>query len=142
MYPVLRWSEFRPDMHQAFIVNGHYTKYELAFSYSCVSYHKNTQQLWQKGTSTLFWHRAKVYFICIKLWWLITVPIVNKMHWFIADISLQTYTIYKIMDINATFWHRAKVYLTSIKSLLGLIIVPNITKSTHSFLRYWNKHKM
>ena len=28
MYPVLTWSEFRADMHQAFMVNGHYTKYE------------------------------------------------------------------------------------------------------------------
>ena len=28
MYPVLACSEFRPDMYQAFMVNGHYTKYE------------------------------------------------------------------------------------------------------------------
>ena len=28
MHPVLTWSELRPDMHQAFMVNGHYTKYE------------------------------------------------------------------------------------------------------------------
>ena len=27
-YPVLTWKEFRSDMHQAFMVNGHYTKYE------------------------------------------------------------------------------------------------------------------
>ena len=26
--PVLTWSEFRSDMHQAVMVNGHYTKYE------------------------------------------------------------------------------------------------------------------
>ena len=28
MYTVLTWSEFRPNMYQAFMVNGHYTKYE------------------------------------------------------------------------------------------------------------------
>ena len=28
LYPVMTWAEFRSDMHQAFIVNGHYTKYE------------------------------------------------------------------------------------------------------------------
>ena len=93
------------------------------------------------GINTLFWHRAKVYFMCIKpLWWLITVPIMNTIHWFISDISLQTYKIYdKMMDTNATFWHLAKVYLH--------FQVPSVvdnyeiwTKSTHSFLRYHNKH--
>ena len=28
LYPVLTWSEFIPDMHQACMVNDHYTKYE------------------------------------------------------------------------------------------------------------------
>ena len=28
MYIVLTWSEFRPDTHQVFMVNGYYTKYE------------------------------------------------------------------------------------------------------------------
>ena len=27
MYPVLAWSEFRPNMHQALMVNGHYKTY-------------------------------------------------------------------------------------------------------------------
>ena len=25
IYPVLTWDEFRPDMHQAFMVDGYYT---------------------------------------------------------------------------------------------------------------------
>ena len=29
-FSVFIWSEFRPDMHQAFMVNAHYTKYEQA----------------------------------------------------------------------------------------------------------------
>ena len=28
IYPVLTWGEFRSEIHQAFMVNGHYTKYE------------------------------------------------------------------------------------------------------------------
>ena len=36
MYPVLIQSEFRPDMHhQAFIVNGHYTKYQYSAIHVC-----------------------------------------------------------------------------------------------------------
>ena len=27
IYPVLTWGEFRSDMYQTFIVNGHYTKH-------------------------------------------------------------------------------------------------------------------
>ena len=43
----------------------------------------------------------------------------NKFHWFISDISLQTY-IYDIIDINATFWHIATVYFACINNLLDL----------------------
>ena len=42
MYYILTWSEFGPDMHQAFIVNG---KIAITFSYWCARYHKYTQQL-------------------------------------------------------------------------------------------------
>ena len=28
IYPILKLNEFRPDMHQAFMVHGHYTRYE------------------------------------------------------------------------------------------------------------------
>ena len=28
IYPVLTWSQFRPDMHEAFMVHGHDTKNE------------------------------------------------------------------------------------------------------------------
>ena len=69
-YPVvLTWSEFIFDMHKALMVNGHYTKYELTFSYSYVRYHKNTQQLWQnrhkypiltKSQSIYSMHRASM----------------------------------------------------------------------------------
>ena len=27
-FAILPWTKFRPDMHQAFMVSGHYTKYE------------------------------------------------------------------------------------------------------------------
>ena len=27
-FNILRWSEFRPDLYQAFMVNDHYTTYE------------------------------------------------------------------------------------------------------------------
>ena len=74
-------------------------------------------------------NQSQSYFMCIKpLWWLISVPNMNNIHWFITYISLQTYNIYDIMDINATFWHWAKVYFTCIKSLLWLIIIPNMNK--------------
>ena len=32
IYPVLTWSQFRPDMHQAFMVHGDYTKYDQALT--------------------------------------------------------------------------------------------------------------
>ena len=64
------------------------------------------------GISTLFWHRVKEYFMCIKTPWLLfTLLNINKIHWFISNILLQTYKIDEIMDINATFWHRAMVYI-------------------------------
>ena len=70
-----------------------------------IRYHKNTQWLWEYYhiICTLFSYRAKVYFICI----LRTVPNMNKIQWFICNISLQNYNIYEIMHINATFWHTA-----------------------------------
>ena len=80
--------------------------------------------------------------MCIKLlWWLNTVPIMNTIHWFISDISQQTY-INEIMDINATFWHRAKVYFACIKSLLWLLTVPNMNTINTFFLRYHKKHRI
>ena len=67
-YPGLTWSEFRPDIHQAFI-NGHYRKYEYsAIRVWDINIHYSYDTI---GITKLFWHRAKVYFICIKpLWWL------------------------------------------------------------------------
>ena len=41
--------------------------------------------------STLFLHKAKVYFMCLKpLWWLITVLNMNNIHWFIRYIYITT----------------------------------------------------
>ena len=98
-------------------------------------YHKHTQELWQnRHIITTFWHRPKVYFMCIKpLWWLFTVPIMNKIHWFISNISLQTYKMY-VIDINPTFWHKPKVYFTRIKSLLWLIAVPIKFMTTNAII--------
>ena len=75
-----------------------------------------------------------------SLWWLVTVPNMNKIHWLISDIAVKMYKNYDIVDRNATSWHRAMVYFTCIKSLLWLINVPNMNKINHYFLRYRNNH--
>ena len=72
------------------------------------------------------------------LWWLITVLNMNKIHWFISNISPQTYT-YEIMDINATFRQGAKVYFVS-GSYCGWLLYKIWTKSIIFFLKYHNKH--
>ena len=75
--------------------------------------------------------------MCIKhLWWLITVPNINKIHWFISNISLQRYKIYDIMDINATFFTVSNVnkkqsnlfwdIVTNIKCMTNLCIITQI----------------
>ena len=119
-------------MHQDFY--GIWSLYQIwiTFSYSYVLYITNIHNSYDKiGISTLLWHRAKVYFTCIKpLRWLITVLNMNKIHWFISDIWLQTYKIYEIMDINDTFWQRAKVYFTCINPYCGWLLYQIWTKWT------------
>ena len=64
MYPVLTLSEFRPDMYQAFMGNGHYTT--TTYCMNNIQLHVFMCEISQKysydkiDTSTIFWHRAKV----------------------------------------------------------------------------------
>ena len=44
-----------------------------------------------------FWHRARAYFKYIKaLWWLVTVPNMNKVNTFISEISQQSIFMKKL----------------------------------------------
>ena len=137
MYSVLTWSDFRPNMHQVFYGKWWLYNIWITFSYSCRRYHKNTQQLWQNK------HRAKVYFMCLKsLWWLITVPNMNKGHWFISDISLQTYKCYDRMDILLHCGTQLRYILHALSLYCDGLLHQIWATSTYSFLRYCNKHKI
>ena len=54
------------------------------------------------GIDATFWHRAKVYFTCLKhLLWLIAVPDMNKINPFLSEIAHQTHKFMtKIAIIN------------------------------------------
>ena len=100
--------------------SGFYGKWSLykigiTFSYLCVRYHKKHNGYVK--IHTLFWHKAKVYLMCIKLpwwlitqiwytaklaftcisntWYLITVPNMNKINPFISEISQQIHKVYE-----------------------------------------------
>ena len=82
MYPVLPWSEFRPDLHQAFMINVHYTQNMNNIQLFMCEVSQKIHNSYDKiGICTIFWHRAKVYFMCQKLLrWLNTVPDMNKIY--------------------------------------------------------------
>ena len=61
--PYFDMREFRPDMYQAFIVNG---KIAITFSYWCVRYHKNTQWLWQNMHKYLIVTASMIIDHCTK----------------------------------------------------------------------------
>ena len=114
--------------------------------------------------STVFWHRDKVYFTCIKpLWGLISVPNMNKIHRFISDITCIKPTLWLITVPNMnkinTFWD---IVTSKFKENIAIIILkfdidPNAIlhalathstwllyqiwiKSTCSSLRSYSKH--
>ena len=95
----------------------------ITFSYSFVMYHTIRNSYETIGMSTFFWHRAKVYFMCIKpLWWLITQH-EEKIYWFISDMSLQAYRIYEIMHQDPIVVDCCTKY-----EQIQLILVRNINK--------------
>ena len=104
IYSVLTWRQFRVEMHQAVVVHGHYTRYKWN---SAIHVWDITKIHKRYNKSTLFWHRAKVYFMCIiPLLWLMAVPIRNKSNPFFSDISQQTHKCYEEITIITQTWHR------------------------------------
>ena len=65
LYPVLTWSEFRPDMHQDFMIHSHMPNMNNMQLFVCeMSQQYNSYD--KIGISTLFWHRVKEYLMCAK----------------------------------------------------------------------------
>ena len=142
IYPVLTWSEFRPDMHQAFMVNGQYQIW-ITLGYSCVRYHKNTQQLWQNRHKYPILAQSQSICYVHKAAMMVDHCTQHEQNPLIHLQYITIYKIYKIIDLNATFWHRAMVYFMCIKSLLWLITVPNMNKINTFFSEIsQQKHKI
>ena len=71
-----------------------------------------------------FWHRAKIYFTCIKsLFWLITEPNVNNINLFFSTILQETDKIKENIAIITQISHKTK-YFISVSNTWHLITVP------------------
>ena len=76
-----------------------------------------------------FWNRAKIYLTCIKhLFWLITIPNVNKINPLFSTILQQTHTILENIAVITQIMHRAKWYFTSTSKTCHMITVPHMYK--------------
>ena len=63
-------------------------------------------------TTATFWHRAQVYFICIKpLLWLITVSNVNNINTFSSEISNKYIKFMKFHNYSNVAWSQILFYL-------------------------------
>ena len=111
IYLVLTWSQFKPDMRQTLHVYDTWsdcTKYEI---HSVIHVSDITRkQLWQNKHKYITLAQSRSILCSSNLWWLITVPNMIKIDWFIFDISLQIYKIYEIMDINAILTHSLGIF--------------------------------
>ena len=85
---------------------------------------------------TYIWQRAQCYFICIStIWYLITVPNMNKFSPFVSEVSQQICKVDEKVAIITQIWHRPKWHFTSLSnaSYMYLITLPNMKKNTRYF---------
>ena len=119
-------------MHQVPIVVDYCTKYEQNqhIHFRVIT----TLKMYEKMVIiTQIWHRAKLYFRSLSnLWYLVTVPNMNKIATFFSEISQQTHKIYEKVAIITKIWHRAKRYFTStcMSNAPYLVTLPNRNKIT------------
>ena len=106
--------------------------------------------------TTLFWHRAKVYFMCIKPLSMVVDHCTQyeqnpPFHFRYITTNIQNlWNIYHFMNINATIWHRAGVYFTRVPTLSAkensrLFSKPNFFLISRSMCPYYqtsNKNKI
>ena len=80
-------------VHQDCVMIDYCTRYKIHWFISAISLQMYAIYSIMDINAT-FWHKAKVYFTCIRpLLWLISVPIMNKIIFFFSKISQQTHKI-------------------------------------------------
>ena len=73
------------------------------------------QNVWKNGHNYSNLIQRKCDFNCMSnIWYMIIVPIMNKIATFFSKISQQTLKIYEKIHIITQIWHRAKFYLCAL----------------------------
>ena len=114
-------------VHYASMVVDHCNK-QTKSTYSFFDILPQTYKMYEiKDINARFWHKAKVYFTCIKpLLWLIPIPNMNKITLLFPPLDITTHKLYE-KQYSKLAWRKMQL-------LYQLWIT-----STHSSPRYHNK---